>query len=344
MNKIMNSIFRGCVTDPQARKMFLLCVMGHADRKKLQTRLKRLNGNRVIKLDWPYDLILKLRCAILESRNVSNPILLRSIFKRHGLPSGTEKVWDTIRELKLVTVIRGYKLAMPPDSTDTVNLLADILEETKSGILKFINWKLRFVIKYYSMSRDDLLSELQQRGIISFYRKYPYLPRKHLANYVERGAKNAGLSLITALTRKKRAEIVKADENPFTDYLITRVIGRDHLSGSQLLDRLDDTLISKTNEIEDRLNYQMFLDKCTNKQRKAIKVLTLNDDPKFVDYIKGKGLSKAKTVSGIARELGVPKFKKQVRLYTKMDKVKYKKFFAAFKGEAPDVSTLVTYS
>ena len=174
MKKLLSSIFgESVVFDDAAKACFIMCVMGQAERKSLQTQLRKLNRGRVVKFDWPYEKVLRLRCAILRSIKAKHDVQVVQAFTNHVLPRWSRHVMTTIKELRLTTRIRTLKLKHEPDIHVAEKLLAKITASQKNDLRKYGGWKLRFIVRYYAASLDDLVTDMQVKSIAAFYRGFP---------------------------------------------------------------------------------------------------------------------------------------------------------------------------
>lgn len=348
MKKLLSSIFgEDVVFDDAAKACFIMCVMGQAERKTLQTRLRKLNRGHVVKFDWPYEMILRLRCAILTSIKAKHDVQIVQAFVNQGLPRSSRLIMAAIKELRLTTRIKALKVNYKPDMAVADKLLAKITAAQKADLRKYGGWRLKFIVRYYSTSLDDLVTDMQVKSIAAFYRGFPYLTEAHLAGYMLRAAKNYALNLIAFYTRAKRAEIKKAEANTGFEFTLTQLAapraGQSENSDGSANDRntgFDMASLQAETTAEEITNYDLFLRRCNKKQLSVINLLMLQHDPKFLAYLKTNGVSSAHTLPGALRDLGVDSYLKQVRRYVGIDPDRYKEFLALLKDETPSPELL----
>ena len=348
MKKLLHSIFgESVVFDDAAKACFIMCVMGQAERKELQTRLRKLNRGHVVKFDWPYETILRLRCAILQSIKAKHDVQVIQAFTNQGLKRWHRHVMTAIKELRLTTRIKSLKVEAKPDIFTGQKLLANLVKAQTSSLKKFAGWKLKFIVRYYATTLDDLVTEMQARSIIAFYRGFPYYSEAHMAGYMLRAGKNYALTIITFYTRGKRAEIKKADPNTGFDFTLTQAqahIGKTNDAGNDMgrNDLFDLASITAETSPEDVTNYELFLRRCNKKQKQVIGLLMLQHDPKFLSWLRSNAESSAHTLPGVLRDIGVKDYMRKVRKYVGIDPDRYKEFLSLLKDETPSVAVLAS--
>jgi hypothetical protein len=139
------------------------------------------------------------------------------IYARHKNPNINPSQFSIekgdARYLSSIT-FRGLRGCKAYSLTSFDKLESDIVLSLtlRNYIGKFINKKLRFLIKSYGQGYDDLFSDLQAAAIYALRKQYPYYESElHAMNICKTAIHNVGQGLIEFHTRKRRQALFSSD-------------------------------------------------------------------------------------------------------------------------------------
>lgn len=145
--------------------------------------------------------------------------------------------------------------------------------EFNAYIGKYINKKLRFLVKSYGVDKYELRSELQFAGIYAIYKKYPYFTSKlHALNIAKRAIHNRGINLISFYTRKRRQQLLQDG-----DGFVSRCCDIDKLPISA------DTSFTEKSEVTKTLD--QLIQNSDRRGSLLIKLARGDYDEKFSNYL-----------------------------------------------------------
>jgi len=300
-------------------------------------RIAVKHGLKRFKLNWNYASFFALKCAVWSCRYVKHEAIRRSVFTSNGLRITDTMVLEDINRLNLTKTIYNVKLYHRPDIYIAGELCNEITKILRPAFLNYARKKLSFIVKFYhDKSFDDLSCAMMEKAIYAFYRAYPLKSKTHILNSMRVAGYKFGLNIIEFQQRGKRREIDGGLTEGAEGYTVAKVGLDDTIknSGSNGEEQhIHDVLASPNNDFE-LFEYNKFLESCTNRQKKVVKLLSMEDDIDFMLYLREKNpnLGRIYKADSAYRVLGNERYKKMVRKFVKMNIHKFDKFIDNLKS------------
>ena len=200
--------------------------------------------------------------------NPANEILLRSLPE---INFGARSLLGRVKEKPLL---------MP-------SVIRQNCEKTMRDIKPFISGlvyrKLHFIVKHNNYRHEDLIADLERKGVETYYRVTPFVTDLHRENSVKNSIHNQGMKEISFYTSKKRARIEKTGEGEYSTKIDSIVT---------LDDRVDDNVMTDSGWQAPSLDFELtrFVEQYNkeNKSRAKIvsKLLCSDDDEMFIQFVR----------------------------------------------------------
>ncbi len=303
-------------------------------------RLANKAGIKGFKLNWTYPAFFGLKCATWSARKVTDPEIAKSVFTSNGLHSKDARVLEDIKRLRLSTTINRFKLLHVPDIHVAASLSSKLVKEIQPSFFKYARRKLAFIVKFYpDKSIEDIALAMMEKAIYAFYRAYPLKSEQHIINSMRVAGYNYALNIIEFQQREKRREISGIDEGT-NGYTLTSISidkpasehENDQGESKTVQLQSGDTLIAE--DTISRYEYGRFLAKCSVKQRKIVRLLSMEVDEPFMKYVRTvePRLKRVYKPDSAANAIGLKAYKRLVRKFLKVKRKPFNRFIDNLKS------------
>lgn len=263
----------------------------------LPTDMRKEIRNRAL-LD--FDIVVSLKCALLEIFSVKNMPLTRkaAVLKQWELSAAYLKLVQELVNAKLTTrinaVARKCNLEFKRPK-EVQNACGTVVMKFYSSMSKLVWVKLRFILKSNNMTDTQLVSELMEKAISTYYAEYPFKTGQHMINTVNRAFRNKALNMIKFYNAEKRRRLSEDGQGGFSATCIGINMSENENGGAEnshiyagTSDGISLAQVSETAKIETGLNLESLRIKLADKPKKmqVINLMTFQHNQGFIDYLR----------------------------------------------------------
>ena len=271
---------------------YLLNIINHAQMKK---QLPWFNASQhklvrqAIVSNWR--IMVQLKLALLSS--------VKHGYRRHTLR--TYDLSNINNKLFLRLKHRGHfehrglvDVALP--TLTEVFVAADqAILEVRSHAKTFVCRRMRFIYQHNSMTAEDLINELLERALYTYYLNVPYKSPAHVKNAMRRAMTNYGLNLIKYFQANKRRRLTGHNKGEsFTTSVVPLYYMSPHSDGAVLKEAENSPYVIRNSDFYNIRTFEIqrlietlprtYLIKNMPVQYRAAKLLLGRVTPEFVHY------------------------------------------------------------
>jgi hypothetical protein len=255
-------------------------VIEHLPTARTVTRLRSYCIN-----NWNLNVALRLAIynCIATKANADQAVV---IFRQWQLYDADVEVYSNIvlwrHHTKLRRIVKNLQQPIPKPQ-ELIDNCESVMNSTNmvSFIGKFIYRKLRSFAESNRFSLADFEQDLFAKGVQCYYSSVPNLSKQHTINYVKKAIKYRGHSLISYYAADCRTRLVKWDTSSGFTNTLRDISG---LTDSDISLNPIQTSLTNLDSMELWITYQRALDRASVGQRKALSMMTLENNSKFLAW------------------------------------------------------------